>query len=364
MESPNFLYLPSYLDLKASLNKLGYTDIKNISLFQYSSCSPTYHFQARNKNFNNNKLKKYVLRSSPHYQPHFLFDIDSNLLDEIKVISLLEKNNINVPKIYSNGVNSFYINKSKKFDFFISSYVEGIAVDKYMKDLSIKNKMIILRKIAKIYLTVHKQKKTRFSTISNSKKEVYRSYAKYFYFYNLKIYKELKKEFNLEVAKKYKKFIDLNGLNLINKIQKSGYKFEPTLTLYDASAGNMLIRNKKISLIDFSTAAYAEKIMDFTSMFFVLRNIFIKNFKKNNIFEYFFEYYKRNGGDLPNKENFLDLLRIHLVNHFIKTSIYFKNHNNKKKDLKHKKFLRLAFALTKQPHLNEYELVKIINIYN
>ena len=145
-------------------------------------------------------------------------------------------------------------------------------------------------------------------------------------------------------------------INLLNYgLKNSRYSPQISLVLFDGSAGNMLIKDQNIQIIDLASAGYFEPLTDFCAHFFCMKDILILNYKGKMFWDHFVESYKVNGGRLP-PEPYLTQL-FHIINVFFlcEAIVVYKTHTGLDKREKTKELmdsLRRVMSLT-SPNISD-----------
>jgi hypothetical protein len=293
---------------------LGMGEVRNISLFPFSSAQPTFNINIQCKN----KLKNIVARGELSNKLLIKketiagHDIDK----EIYVHHLLSNLGLNVPTIYFDSnifnINTYSSNNIKSLKFYIMSYVEGKAVDKFLMNMNYNDKQFYLSNIAKLYSNIHSVKGEHYGTISSggvilnhtNSFEAFLLSRKYF------IYSRLEKHLNDGELSKFKLFFD----NIINKLlyalECESFFPKPSLVLIDGNAGNMLMTRELINLIDFGEVGFFDPLQDLVNLYYCLRLIFNDPHEGASLWREFLNNYQLYGGLIPSNETFLIYMNV------------------------------------------------------
>lgn len=358
-QNDNFRYLPDNTTLRNKLIEIGFKNPSNLEIFPYSSCSPTYSFLSRLKGKDANQ--RYVLRLNSQYSLSQITQSKPSLIQELKVFNLLNSVKVKTPELVTNL--ELLETKNNNHEFYVSTFVPGVAIDKYLGNLNLEGQLEIFSKISDIYSSIHTIRQPEYSSIDRNNEFIYKDFFNYFQGLVDNFEKLIRLNFGKSLSKKYHNYIHYYGLNVLKSAEKGGYVFEPSLVLYDSSAGNMLCNKKEVYMIDYSSAAYSEKLMEFVSMFFILRNNFSLKFNDNTIWDFFLNQYQMHGGTLPDRKYILPIIKVFLVNHIVSVKIYYSNHLNPLKNQMSKKFNDLLDVLISSPEINMKQTVNHINKY-
>ena len=273
-------------------------------------------------------------------------DIKKNLLIYDAINKILIKNKIWAPKLISQNYKLKYIQIE---DF------GNISVYKKLKNKN-KKKLIYYKKIIKLLNLIQKIKTKKIKTFLNSNYKVPK-YSKKILFEEAKLFldwyvvKKIKKK-NQTLLKK-KLILILNSL--INEIKFSN----KTFVHRDFHASNLMIKKKKLCVIDSQDAVFGNVAYDLASLIDDVRLKTSVNFKQNIFEEYIKTNKKINVENFKNDFEILSVLRnLKIIGIFTRLSVRDKKHGylklipyawkliEKRLD-QNKKFNELKFILDK-----------------
>ena len=242
-------------------------------------------------------------------------DTKKNLLIYDAINKILIKNKINAPKLISQNYKSKYIQIE---DF------GNITVFRKLKKNN-KHKLIYFKKIIKLLNLVQKIKTKKIKTFLGSNYEVPK-YSKKILFEEAKLFLEWYAP--KKIAKKnqtlLKKKLILVLWKLINKIKFSN----KTFVHRDFHVSNLMIKNKKLCVIDCQDAVFGNIAYDLASLIDDVRLKTHMNFKKNIFDEYIKSNKKINVENFKNDFEILSVLRnLKIIGIFTRLSIRDKKHN-------------------------------------
>jgi len=217
-----------------------------------------------------------------------------NLLIYDAINKILVKNKIKAPKLISQNYKSKYIR--------IEDFGKATLYKKLKKNN--KNKLIYYKKIIKLLNLIQKIKTKKIKTFLGSSYKVPK-YSKRILLEEASLFidwyvpKKIKKKYRTLLKKK----LILALKKLINKI-KLGSK---TFVHRDFHISNLMIKNKKLCVIDSQDAVFGNKAYDLASLIDDVRLKSSAAFKRN-IFE---EYIKSNKGiNIKNFKNDFEILSV------------------------------------------------------
>ena len=337
--SKYFKVLPKKSEILSQLSKLKIGKINNIYLFEYSSCSAVFCVEVIDKN---NKQFKIVIRGEQQSGNVQRPDNSYSLEKEIAAYKHMFELGLNVPDILFNskifsvpGYNEEGTNV-KDFNFFLMSYVEGIAVDKKIMTVDDDEKLLWFNKISKIMAKVHSVKGQEYGFIDQYKKASFKTgtiEGLLDKLHNITI-KLLKENIGDEFAREVNIFMRDKIIPLSYELKNSGYSPQISLVLFDGSAGNMLVSDKNIQIIDLVNLGYFEPLTDFCAHFFCMKDILILNYKGKSFWDHFLEGYQAHGGILPSEPYLTKLFHIINVYFLCDAIVGYKTHlgpNKRKK---------------------------------
>jgi len=335
-QSKYFKVLPKKSEILSLLYKLEIGKIKNIFLFEYSSCSAVFCVEVLDQN---SKEKKIVIRGEQqngnNQQPVTIYSLEK----EILVYKQMLKLGLGVPQVLFNS-KIFSVpgydqveKKAKDFNFYLMSYVEGIAVDKKIKEANDEDKLHWLNKISKIMVKVHSVKGQEYGFIDQYKKTSFQtdSIDGFLNALHGTTVKMLKENIGDEFASEVNILMKDKIIPLSLELKNSGYSSQICLVLFDGSAGNMLINDKNIQIIDLAEAGYFEPLTDFCAHFFCMKDILILNYKGKSFWDHFVESYKAHGGKLPQEPYLTQLFHIINVYFLCNAIVGYKTHSGSNK---------------------------------
>ena len=237
-----------------------------------------------------------------------------NLLIYDAINKILIKNKINAPKLISQNYKSKYIQIE---DF------GNITVYRKLKKNN-KNKLIYFKKIIKLLNLVQKIKTKKIKTFLGSNYEVPK-YSKKILFEEAKLFLDWYAP--KKIAKKnqtlLKKKLILVLKRLINKIKFSN----KTFVHRDFHVSNLMIKNKKLCVIDCQDAVFGNIAYDLASLIDDVRLKTHMSFKKNIFKEYIKSNKKINVENFKNDFEILSVLRnLKIIGIFTRLSIRDKKH--------------------------------------
>ena len=236
-------------------------------------------------------------------------DTKKNLLIYDAINKILIKNKINAPKLISQNYKSKYIQIE---DF------GNITVYRKLKKNN-KNKLIYFKKIIKLLNLVQKIKTKKIKTFLGSNYEVPK-YSKKILFEEAKLFLDWYAP--KKIAKKnqtlLKKKLILVLKRLINKIKFSN----KTFVHRDFHVSNLMIKNKKLHVIDCQDAVFGNIAYDLASLIDDVRLKTHMSFKKNIFEEYIKSNKKINVENFKNDFEILSVLRnLKIIGIFTRLSI-------------------------------------------
>ncbi len=316
-KSKYFKVLPKKSEILSQLSKLEIGLINDIYLFEFSSCSAVFCVEVIDKN---NKEFKIVIRGEQQSGNVQRPENSYSLEKEILAYKLMLKLGLNVPnvlfnsKIFSAPGYDEEGMQVKDFNFFLMSYIEGIAVDKKIKTVDDYEKLVLLNKVSEIMAKVHSVKGKEYGFIDQYKNASFKTgtidgFLNALHSITIKL---LKENIGGDFAREVNIFMK-DKINVLNYgLRNSRYSPQISLVLFDGSAGNMLINDKNIQIIDLVNVGYFEPLTDFCAHFFCMKDILILNYKGKSFWDHFVESYKAHGGKLP-QEPYLTQL-FHVIN--------------------------------------------------
>tara|TARA_B100000989_G_C19528814_1_gene468483 strand:- start:2944 stop:4050 length:1107 start_codon:yes stop_codon:yes gene_type:complete len=335
-KSKYFRVLPKKSEILSQLSKLIIGKIDNIYLFEYSSCSAVFCVEVVDKN---NKQFKIVIRGEQQSGNVQRPENSYSLEKEIVAYKLMLKLGLNVPNVLFNS-KIFSVPgydekgmKVKNFNFFFMSYVEGIAVDKKIKIVDDYEKLILLNKVSSIMAKVHSVKGKEYGFIDQYKNASFHTdtidgFLNALHSITIKL---LKGNIGDEFAREVSIFMKDKIFPLSYELKNSGYSPQISLVLFDGSAGNMLINDKNIQIIDLVNLGFFEPLTDFCAHFFCMKDILISSYKGKRFWDHFVESYKAHGGILPSEPYLTQLFHIINVYFLCDAIIGYKTHSGSNK---------------------------------
>ena len=274
-------------------------------------------------------------------------DSKKNLLIYDAINKILIKNKINAPKLISQNYKSKYIQIE---DF------GNITVYRKLKKNN-KNKLIYFKKIIKLLNLVQKIKTKKIKTFLGSNYEVPK-YSKKILFEEAKLFLDWYAP--KKIAKKNQTLLKKNLIlvlrKLINKIKFSN----KTFVHRDFHVSNLMIKNKKLCVIDCQDAVFGNIAYDLASLIDDVRLKTHMSFKKNFFEEYIKSNKKINVENFKNDFEILSVLRnLKIIGIFTRLSIRDKKHN-------YLKLIPYAWKLIEQRISNNLlfeDLEKTLNKY-
>ena len=267
-------------------------------------------------------------------------DTKKNLLIYDAINKILIKNKINAPKLISQNYKSKYIQIE---DF------GNITVYRKLKKNN-KNKLIYFKKIIKLLNLVQKIKTKKIKTFLGSNYEVPK-YSKKILFEEAKLFLDWYAP--KKIAKKnqtlLKKKLILVLKKLINKIKFSN----KTFVHRDFHISNLMIKNKKLCVIDCQDAVFGNIAYDLASLIDDVRLKTHMSFKKNIFKEYIKSNKKINVENFKNDFEILSVLRnLKIIGIFTRLSIRDKKHN-------YLKLIPYAWKLIEQRTENNKKFIEL-----
>ena len=267
-------------------------------------------------------------------------DSKKNLLIYDAINKILIKNKINAPKLISQNYKSKYIQIE---DF------GNITVYRKLKK-NYKNKLIYFKKIIKLLNLVQKIKTKKIKTFLGSNYKVPK-YSKKILFEEAKLFLDWYAP--KKIAKKnqtlLKKKLILVLKRLINKIKFSN----KTFVHRDFHVSNLMIKDKKLCLIDSQDAVFGNIAYDLASLIDDVRLKTHMSFKKNIFKEYIKSNKKINVENFKNDFEILSVLRnLKIIGIFTRLSIRDKKHN-------YLKLIPYAWKLIEQRTENNKKFIEL-----
>ena len=364
-KSKYFKVLPKKSEILSQLSKLKIGKINNIYLFEYSSCSAVFCVEVIDKN---NKQFKIVIRGEQQSGNIQRPENSYSLEKEIVAYKLMLELGLNVPnvlfdyKIFSvPGYDEKGMNV-KDFNFFLISYIEGIAVDKKIKTVDDNEKLIWFNKISRIMAKVHSVKGKEYGFIDQYKNASFRTGTIDGFLNTLQsiTIKLLKENIGGEFAREVNIFMKDKIIPLNYELINSGYSPQISLVLFDGSAGNMLINDKNIQIIDLVNIGFFEPLTDFCAHFFCMKDIFISNYKGKSFWDHFVESYKAHGGILPSEPHLTQLFHIINVYFLCDAIIGYKTHSGSNKREKTNELIRSTRRVMSLVSPNISDIAKVL----
>ena len=301
-ESKYFKVLPKKSEIISILSKLDLGTVIDIFLFEYSSCSTVFCVETKNRN---NDLTKFVIRGEQQ-SGNVQRPVSSySLQKEIFVYRQMQELGINVPKVLFDSTifsvpgydeNELYV---KDFNFFIFSYIEGIAVDKKINTVNDEEKLFWLSEISSIMAKIHSLKGREYGFIDQYNNASFKTNTLDGFLNKLNsiTISLLKENISNVFANEVNIFMKDKIPSLSTNLTNSNYSPQICFTLFDGSAGNMLINDKNIQIIDLVNVGFFEPLTDFCAHFFCMKDILISQFQGKSFWDHFLENYKYNGGN-------------------------------------------------------------------
>ncbi len=343
-QSKYFKVLPKKSEILSKLSNLEIDKVNDIFLFKYSSCSAVFCVEIIDKN---NEKKKIVIRGEQQNgNTQDSFSVYS-LEKEIQIFKKMQKLGLNVPEILFNSeIHSVpgYDKDGKyvrDFNFYLMSYIDGIAIDKKMNSVNYDEKIYWLDKISKTMAKVHSVKGYEYGFIDEYNKASFKTNSLEGFLnalHNTSV-KLLLKNIGDEFANEVDIFMKNKNKSLSHELKNFGYSPQISLVLYDGSAGNMLIKDDNIQFIDLASAGYFEPLTDFCAHFFCMKDILMLNYNGKMLWDYFVESYKVHGGKLPPEPYLTKLFHIINVYFLCDAVIVYKTHSGLDKRKKTKKLI-------------------------
>ena len=267
-------------------------------------------------------------------------DSKKNLLIYDAINKILIKNKINAPKLISQNYKSGYIQIE---DF------GNITVYRKLKKNN-KNKLIYFKKIIKLLNLVQKIKTKKIKTFLGSNYEVPK-YSKKILFEEAKLFLDWYAP--KKIAKKNQTLLKKNLIlvlrKLINKIKFSN----KTFVHRDFHVYNLMIKNKKLCVIDCQDAVFGNIAYDLASLIDDVRLKTHMSFKKNIFKEYIKSNKKINVENFKNDFEILSVLRnLKIIGIFTRLSIRDKKHN-------YLKLIPYAWKLIEQRTENNKKFIEL-----
>ena len=267
-------------------------------------------------------------------------DSKKNLLIYDAINKILIKNKINAPKLISQNYKSRYIQIE---DF------GNITVYRKLKK-NYKNKLIYFKKIIKLLNLVQKIKTKKIKTFLGSNYKVPK-YSKKILFEEAKLFLDWYAP--KKIAKKNQTLLKKNLIlvlrKLINKIKFSN----KTFVHRDFHVSNLMIKDKKLCLIDSQDAVFGNIAYDLASLVDDVRLKTHMSFKKNIFKEYIKSNKKINVENFKNDFEILSVLRnLKIIGIFTRLSIRDKKHN-------YLKLIPYAWKLIEQRTENNKKFIEL-----
>ncbi len=280
-----------------------------------------------------------------------------NLLIYDAINKILIENKIKAPKLVTQN----YKSKNIHIEDFGNTTVYQIIKKNN------KNKLIYYKKIIKLLNSIQKIKTTRIKTFLGSSYNVPK-YSKKILFDEAKLFLDwyVPNKINKKKQTFLKKKLILVLKSLINKIKCSS----ETFVHRDFHVSNLMIKNKKLCIIDSQDAVYGNKAYDLASLIDDVRLKTSTRLKQDIFEEYIKNNKKINIENFKNDFEILSILRnLKIIGIFTRLSIRDKKNNYLKlipyawklieqRTEKNKKFIELKTILDKyfsQKKRNEYE---------
>ena len=267
-------------------------------------------------------------------------DTKKNLLFYDAINKILIKNKINAPKLISQNYKSKYIQ--------IEDFGKITVYRKLKKNK--KNKLIYFKKIIKLLSLFQKIKTKKIKTFLGSNYEVPK-YSKKILFEEAKLFLDwyAPKKITKKNQTLLKKKLILVLKKLINKIKFSN----KTFVHRDFHVSNLMIKNKKLCVIDSQDAVFGNIAYDLASLIDDVRLKTHMSFKKNIFKEYIKSNKKINVENFKNDFEILSVLRnLKIIGIFTRLSI-----RDKKKN--YLKLIPYAWKLIEQRTENNKKFIEL-----
>jgi aminoglycoside phosphotransferase (APT) family kinase protein len=360
-QSKYFKILPKKSEILLKFSKLEIGTIKNIFLFKHSSCSAVFCVEAIDKN---NKEFKFVIRGEEQNATILTPESTHSLEKEISVFKKMKVLGLNVPEILFNSKifsvpgydeSGIFV---KNFRFFLMTYIEGIAVDKKIQSVSDDEKLFWLKKISGMMVKIHATKGKEYGFIDQYNNASFKTNNIHGFLNELNsITKLLEENIGDLFAKRVKIFMEDKIKSLSKEFKSSGYLPQISLSLFDGSAGNMLIKDRDIQVLDFTCVGYFEPIIDFCAHFFCMKDILSSEYKGKKFYEYFIDFYKIQGGKLPPEPFLSQLFHIVIVYFLCFSIVYYKTHLSLDKQKQTNEIMKVTDRVINLKSPNMFDIV-------
>ena len=342
--SKYFKVLPKKSEILSKLSTLEIGKVSDIFLFKYSSCSAVFCVEIIDKK---NEKKKIVIRGEQQNGNTQHSVSVYSLEKEILVFKQMQNLGLNVPEVLLNSKihsvpgydkDGTYI---RDFNFYLMSYLDGIAIDKKINSVNYAEKIFWLNKISKIMAKVHSVKGHEYGFIDQYNKASFQtnSLEGFLNAIHNNSVKLLLENIGDDFAYEVDIFMKNKNKSLSHELKNSGYSPQISLVLFDGSAGNMLINDNNIQFIDLASAGYFEPLTDFCAHFFCMKDILMLNYNGKILWDYFVESYKSHGGKLPPEPYLTKLFHIINVYFLCDAIVVYKTHSGLDKREKTKKLI-------------------------
>lgn len=339
MQSPNFVVLPTSEAVAASLGKIGFRRIKNISLFPFSSCNPTIRVELGESHEGNRIVVMRGKQQNDLFSPLYARPRLRSLEKDVYVLKAAHEQAVTASRVLFGGTvfETTGIDKrsgkDRPFPFILTTYVPGMAADRKLRGGKPAERLYYLDRIARIYARLHTRSGKKFGAIDRDGRAAFGTddfeacLRGYF-----GTYVEFGRQFgDHDLADALARFSDRVIPACFGRLADSGHVPRSCLVYYDGFGGNMLIQGRRIGLVDPTTAGFFDPAVEFCAVVFGLRGTLLTRADGKSLWQVLVDRYRFHGGVLPANRVLPSLMQVLLVNLAAHNYVYLQTHRNEAK---------------------------------
>jgi predicted Ser/Thr protein kinase len=330
LEKSHFKNIPKLELLMASLVRNKFIDDASgvrIELFNYSSYNPVFMISLPT---NTKEPSRVVMRGEAEIAGALSMDKFLALQSEVEVMKILKDGGINVPNLLREG-EIFHVLHGvppdvREFNYFLMSFVPGIAIDNAMRIANEKEQSYLVNKIATIYVRVHKIKGECWGKISNH--GIVKTHGENLSSWMARsestlaiLLERCGVEPDFAMRDKLKCYFQCCSKVVKELEERYPHLNEPTMVVFDGSAGNMLVDEAEIYLIDFDRSMYACNLFDFCATLYCLEWYFFDGSYFDVRWNDYLVAYRQLGGSLPQSDDFDRLFPYIMLDYLVLSAI-------------------------------------------
>lgn len=345
--SPCFAFLPRRGDLVLSIERACGHRVRDIALFPFSSASPTFSIELSG-------MDRVVVRGQQQNGVPFYPEAAQTLEKEIFVLRRVRDLGLDAPELLFDG-ETFSVpglaadgSEGPDFRFFLTGYVDGIAVDRKFDAMDRAARPGLIDRIAAVYARLHAEPVAAYGTF-DGRGAVIAGLADLddFLVRQFADKRDLLAEMGEEaLATRAADFARNIVPEVCAGLRKAGYRARPCLVLLDASHGNMMTTDDRLNLIDFDLAGYFEPMMELCTFVFTFGKRLLERHDGQRLWDRFLVAYRLHGGRLPPGQWLDRLLQVLMADAVLHDLIHKKCHRSPEKRAKADDIRRIARDLT------------------